>query len=81
MAIAAMAPPPFYFVFVDEVEILGRILADAGSQLPVQSALAASGAQQLQEVLDEQKQKVRESLQAALIRPRLRQQRRKRQSP
>ena len=46
-----MAPPPFYFVFVDEVEILGRILADAGSQLPVQSALAASGAQQLQEVL------------------------------
>ena len=51
VAIAAMAPPPFYFVFVDEVEILGRIPADTGSQLPVQSALAASGAQQLQEVL------------------------------
>lgn len=51
VAIAAMAPPPYYFVFVDEIEILGRRPADARSQLPVQSALTASGAQQLQELL------------------------------
>ena len=51
VAIVALAPPPFYFVFVDEIEILGRRPADARSQLPVQSALTASGAQGLQELL------------------------------
>ena len=51
VAIAAMAPAPFYFVFVDEIEISGRRPADPRSQLPVQSALTASGAQGLQEVL------------------------------
>jgi len=51
VAIAAMAPAPFYFVFVDEIEIYGHRPADARSQLPVQSALTASGAQQVQELL------------------------------
>jgi len=51
VAVAAMAPAPHYFVFVDEIEILGQRPADIRSQLPVQSALAASGAQELQELL------------------------------
>ncbi len=51
VAVAAMAPPPFYFVFVDEIEIYGTKPADSRSQLPVQSAITASGAHGLQEVL------------------------------
>ena len=51
VAVAAMAPPPHYFVFVDEIEILGRQPADTESQLPVQTALIVSGAQGLGELL------------------------------
>lgn len=51
VAVAAMAPAPHYFVFMDEIQIMGRRPADAASQLPVQSALIASGARSLQELL------------------------------
>ena len=51
VALATKAPPPFYFVFVDEIEIQGRIPADSTSSLPVLSAIPASGAKGLQGAL------------------------------
>ena len=51
IAVAAMAPAPHYFVFVDEIQFMGRRPADSTSQLPVQSALTASGARPLHELL------------------------------
>ena len=51
VAVVAMAPAPHYYVFVDEIQIIGGRPADPKSQLPVQSALTASGAQQLQELV------------------------------
>jgi len=51
VAVAAMAPAPFYFVFVDEIELLGVTPADPKSTLPVQPGVPASGAKGLQQVL------------------------------
>jgi len=51
VALASKAPPPFYFVFVDEIEIHGRIPADPASSLPVLAAVPASGAKGLQGAL------------------------------
>ena len=51
VALAAMAPAPHYFVFVDEIEVLGRAPADPGSGLPILSAIPARGAPGLQEAL------------------------------
>ena len=51
VAVAAKAPLPFYFVFVDEIEIHGRIPADPKSGLPVLSAISASGVKGFQETL------------------------------
>ncbi len=54
VAIVAMAPVPFYFVFVDEIEIMGQIPADPGSVFPTGVTINASGAQGLQESLEAQ---------------------------
>ena len=51
VAVVAMAPAPYYFVFVDEIEIIGKIPADPKSNVPILAAVPASGARQLQEVL------------------------------
>ena len=42
VAIAAMSPAPHYFVFVNEIEILGVTPADPKSFLPVQPGLSAT---------------------------------------
>jgi hypothetical protein len=55
VAISAMAPPPHYFVFVDEIEILGNRPADPISSLPVQTAIHATGAKGIQELLSGRK--------------------------
>ena len=51
VSIVAMAPAPRYFVFVDEIEIHGQIPADPGSSLPIQPAVSAHGAREIQELL------------------------------
>ena len=51
VTVVAMAPPPFGFVFVDEIEIMGVKPADPKSFLPVQPGMPATGAQDLQQVL------------------------------
>jgi len=51
VAVVAMAPAPHYFVFVDEIEIIGKIPADPKSIVPILSAIPAGGARGLQEVL------------------------------
>lgn len=51
VALASKAPPPHYFVFVDEIEIHGRIPADPASALPVLAAVPATGAKGLYGVL------------------------------
>jgi len=51
VAVVAMAPAPYYFVFVDEIEIIGKIPADPKSIVPILSAIPASGARGVQEVL------------------------------
>ncbi len=51
VAIAAMAPAPWYFVFVDEIEIMGIAPADPRSTLPVLTGISASGAKGIQQVL------------------------------
>ncbi|MBI3920738.1 MAG: hypothetical protein HY318_04905 [Armatimonadetes bacterium] len=50
VAVAGMAPPPHYFVFVDEIEMIGSTPADPRSSLPVLPGIAASGAKGLQEL-------------------------------
>jgi hypothetical protein len=44
VAVAAQAPTPYYYEFVDEIEVLGTIPADPRSILPIQAALSGSGA-------------------------------------
>ena len=51
LAVVAMAPAPNYFVFVDEIEIIGKTPADPTSIVPILSAIPATGAKGLQEVL------------------------------
>jgi len=51
VAAVAMAPAPHYFVFVDEIEIIGTTPADPASIVPILSAIPAAGAKGLQEVL------------------------------
>jgi hypothetical protein len=51
VAVAAMAPAPYYFVFVDEIEILGAAAADRRSALPIAPGVAAGSAQELQAAL------------------------------
>ena len=51
VAVVGMAPAPYYFVFVDEIEIIGKLPADPKSNMPVQGAIFASGARGLQELL------------------------------
>ena len=51
VAVVAMAPAPHYFVFVDEIEVLGRAPADSSSSLPALPPVAASGARGLQQLL------------------------------
>jgi hypothetical protein len=51
VAVVAMAPAPFYFVFVDEIEIVGTAPADPRSSLPVLTGITASGAKGIQLVL------------------------------
>ncbi|MFH0964948.1 MAG: hypothetical protein V2A58_13190 [Planctomycetota bacterium] len=51
VAVVAMAPAPYYFVFVDEIEVIGEVPADPNSIVPILSAIPASGARGLQEVL------------------------------
>ena len=51
VAVVAMAPEPYYFVFVDEIEVMGKIPADPKSIVPILSAIPASGARGLQEAL------------------------------
>ena len=51
VAIVAVAPKPHPFVFVDEIEIIGKRPADPKSQLPVQGGVRASGAEGLQQLL------------------------------
>jgi len=51
VALASKAPPPFYFVFVDEIEIHGRVPADSKSALPVLAAVPGTGAKGLQGTL------------------------------
>jgi hypothetical protein len=51
VALAAMAPAPHYFVFVDEIEVLGHAPADPASSLPALPPVAATGARRLQQFL------------------------------
>ena len=51
VAVAAMPPAPHYFVFVDEIEVIGTRPADPASNLPVQGAVFASGGREIQEIL------------------------------
>ena len=51
VALVAKAPPPFYCILCDEVEIMGQAPADPESSLPIASAISASGAKGLQQVL------------------------------
>jgi hypothetical protein len=51
VAVAAMAPAPHYFVFVDEIELYGTIPADPKSILPIQPGIPGSGAKELQGLL------------------------------
>lgn len=51
VAVVAMPPAPFTFVFVDEIELIGVTPPDPKSTLPVQPGVTASGAKGLQQVL------------------------------
>ena len=51
VAVVALPPPPTYFVFVDEISIIGKIPATASSILPIQAGIPGSSAKDLQEVL------------------------------
>ena len=50
VAIVAMAPAPHYFVFVDEIELIGTIPAHPNSILPIQVGVSPSGAKGLQQL-------------------------------
>ncbi len=47
VAVVAMAPAPHYFVFADEIELIGTIPAHPSSILPIQVGVSASGAKGL----------------------------------
>lgn len=51
VAVAAMPPSPWYFVFVDEIEIYGHVPADPKSILPIQPGIPGTSAEELQGVL------------------------------
>ena len=51
VAVVAMPPAPHYFVFVDEIELIGTIPAHPNSILPIQVGVSASGAKGLQQLL------------------------------
>jgi hypothetical protein len=51
VAVVAIPPKPFYHRFVDEIEVYGKVPADPTSILPIQTAITATGAQGLQELL------------------------------
>jgi hypothetical protein len=51
VAVVALAPPPWAFVFADEIEVIGTIPALPGSTLPIQTGILASGAKGMQQLL------------------------------
>ena len=59
VAVSAAPPPRHNYVFVDEIEIMGRTPADPASGLPVQPSIEASGAEGLREVLSGGRQAAR----------------------
>jgi hypothetical protein len=51
VAVAAMAPATWYFVFVDEIELMGVLPADPKTILPIQPGIPGGSARELQGVL------------------------------
>ncbi len=51
VAVAAMAPDPYGFVFVDEIELMGALPADPKTILPIQPGIPGGSAKELQQTL------------------------------
>ncbi len=56
VAIVALPPPPFYFTFLDEVQVMGTMPAPASASPPIGPSIVASGSAELGKLLKAQRE-------------------------